>query len=114
MSLGCDRRLLPIAKGTAEQGGGASFATEDDDVVFHREPGIPRSELEAARGDHRENPVVSGFFLNSTKTCEQVCGSHTSLLIPGVSVKLKRADSCNTLHIGNRMSNLHVGINPAQ
>ena len=72
--------LLPLAETAAEQGCGAAFAAEDDDVILQREVGVPGNEPEVTGGDDGKDPVVGGFLLNSTNASKQVCRGHTSLL----------------------------------
>src|SRR5580704_14611233 len=55
--------LLPLAETAAEQGCGAAFAAEDDDVILQREVGVPGNEPEVPGGDDGKDPVVGGFLL---------------------------------------------------
>ena len=54
--IGCYGGALPIAERTAEERGGAAFATEDDDVVAEGEVPVPRNELDGLRSAQRQDP----------------------------------------------------------
>lgn len=77
------RGLLPVAKRTAEQRRGATFATENDDVAAARHVEIPRHKADAVRSYLREDPVIAGFFLGSAdaRKCRYNCHCLIPLLL---------------------------------
>src|SRR6185437_4443566 len=56
---------LPVAEATAEQGGGAALTAEDDDVVLKGKVGVPGHEFYVVGRGYCEDPMVTGFLLDS-------------------------------------------------